>query len=185
MIPLVQYICVKGKNMRRHNYVRDCALALIALSMPVSAFAVSPKEIKLVQDIARDGMAEVALGKIAEKKASNADVKSFAGRMVTDHSKANDDLKAAAKKEKVELPSEVSPAQKHKVDTLSALSGTAFDDKYMAEMVKGHEKAVAALEEECKIGTGDLKAWAEEHLPTIKDHDKAAKVTDDKISKKP
>src|ERR1700760_1385201 len=42
------------------------------------------------------GMAEVGLGQLAESKSSNAKIKSFAKMMVTDHGKANDELKGIA-----------------------------------------------------------------------------------------
>src|ERR1700750_408073 len=38
------------------------------------------------------GMAEVALGKMALSKTSNAQIKSFANMMVMDHGKANEEL---------------------------------------------------------------------------------------------
>ncbi len=49
-----------------------------------------------VQMAASGGLAEVQLGKVAQQKATNAEVKQFGQRMVTDHTKANKDLAAAA-----------------------------------------------------------------------------------------
>jgi len=49
-------------------------------------------------EAASGGMTEVELGKIASSKAQNAEVKKFAEMMVTDHTKAGDDLKALAVK---------------------------------------------------------------------------------------
>src|SRR5215212_5181894 len=53
---------------------------------------------------AMGGMAEVELGKLASEKATSPDVKQFAQRMVTDHGKANDELKTVASKESIDLP---------------------------------------------------------------------------------
>ncbi len=47
---------------------------------------------------AKGGMMEVAMGKVAEQNGQSEDVKSFGKRMVTDHSKANDELKSIASK---------------------------------------------------------------------------------------
>ena len=47
---------------------------------------------------AKGGMMEVAMGKLAEQNGQSDDVKSFGKRMVTDHSKANDELKSIAAK---------------------------------------------------------------------------------------
>jgi len=51
-----------------------------------------------MRNAAKGGMMEVALGKLAREKGQSADVKKFGERMVTDHSKANNDLKAIAEK---------------------------------------------------------------------------------------
>lgn len=41
---------------------------------------------------------EVAMGKLASERGQSADVKKFGERMVTDHSKANEDLTSIAEK---------------------------------------------------------------------------------------
>src|ERR1700733_4099324 len=46
---------------------------------------------------AQGGMAEVQMGKMAADKATDPDVKAFGQRMVGDHTKANDQLKAVAR----------------------------------------------------------------------------------------
>ena len=53
---------------------------------------------------AKGGTMEVAMGKMAEKKAKSDDVKSFGKRMVTDHSKANDELKSIASPKRRQTP---------------------------------------------------------------------------------
>src|SRR4051812_33046602 len=56
--------------------------------------AVDKDDAKFAVDAANGGMAEVALGKLAKEKGVNAKVKDFGDMMVSDHSKANDELKA-------------------------------------------------------------------------------------------
>ena len=50
------------------------------------------------------GIAEVDLAKLAADRAESAGVKQFASRMVEDHSRANDKIKAVADKSKIPLP---------------------------------------------------------------------------------
>jgi putative membrane protein len=175
-----------GENMIKHNIF---AAAAIALSVSIAGQIVSAKEVaqeeqKRVSHIAQDGMAECKLGKLAESKAKHADVKAFAKHMVTDHGKANDELKSAAKEAGVKLPDDCSAEQKSAYEALDKLSGEAFDRKYMDEMVKGHEKAVDAIGKESSDGTGSLKAWADKTLPTIKEHKKEADDLNTKVSAK-
>src|SRR5687768_17293290 len=58
------------------------------------------------------GAAEVEMGKLGAQKATNAEVKAFAQKMVTDHTKANKELMAAAKAKGLEVPTE--PNMVHK-----------------------------------------------------------------------
>jgi len=131
-----------------------------------------------VTNIAKDGMAEIELGKLAASKASSDDVKKFGQRMADDHSKANDELKSIAQDKNITLPSDLDPKATALRDRLSKLSGEAFDRAYMRDMVADHQKAVSAFRMESKSGKdADVKAWAAKTLPTIEDHLKMARDT--------
>jgi putative membrane protein len=124
-----------------------------------------------VMEVAAGGMAEVELGKLAADKASNADVKKFGQRMADDHSKANDALKSLAQSKQITLPSAIDAKHKATIDRLSKLSGEAFDRAYVQEMLKDHQKDVAAFRTESKSGKDpDVKAWASKTLPTLEEH---------------
>jgi putative membrane protein len=124
-------------------------------------------------EAAQGGMAEVALGRLAGEKASNDRVKQFGQRMVSDHGKANDELKALAATKNISLPAELDARHKATEDRLSKLSGAAFDRAYVQEMVADHKKDVAAFRKESKSGSdSDVKAWAAKTLPTLEEHSK-------------
>ena len=117
------------------------------------------------------GLTEVSLAKLAQTKAANADVKSFAEKLERDHSKANDELKQLADQKKVTLPSAPSKLHADKEAKLSKLSGAAFDRAYVAAMLDDHRKDVAEFERvSMHAADSDLKAWAAKTLPTLKDH---------------
>ncbi|MEO8257677.1 MAG: DUF4142 domain-containing protein [Acidobacteriota bacterium] len=124
-----------------------------------------------VVQTAKSGMAEVELGKLASEKASSAKVKAFAQRMVTDHGKAGDELKALAATKQIVLPAMPDPEHKAMHDRLAQLSGAEFDRAYVREMVAGHRKAVDSFTMESTSGKdNDLKAWAMKTLPTVREH---------------
>jgi len=127
-------------------------------------------------------MAEVELGTLAKEKASSADVKQFADRMVTDHGKANDELKQWAQQKKVTLPTAIDAKHKATHDRLGKLSGDAFDKAYIQAMLADHRHDVAAFTREAASGKDpDLKAWAAKTLATLQDHLKMAQDTAAKV----
>ena len=128
----------------------------------------------LVQDnfwtkAAQGGMAEVELAKIALQKSQNADVKKFAQMMVTDHTKANDELKALAAKKSVVLPTDIG-SHKSTMDDLSKLSGADFDKAYVKAMVEDHEEDVDLFDDNTDNSDADIKAFTTKTLPTLKSH---------------
>jgi len=126
-----------------------------------------------VMEAAQGGMAEVALGRLAGEKASNDRVKQFGERMVADHSKANDELKALAQSKSINIPADLDAKHKATQDRLSKLSGAAFDRAYIQEMVADHKKDVGEFRKESQSGKdSDVKAWAAKTLPTLEEHSK-------------
>src|SRR5215208_327404 len=121
--------------------------------------SLSEKDKTFMKKAAKGGMMEVAMGKMAEEKAQSDDVKSFGKRMVTDHSKANDELKSIASKKGVQLPS-----KEH--------TGKWTSDKaYIDMMVKDHEKDLAEFKEEANSGSDpDVKKFADDTSKVIQEH---------------
>jgi putative membrane protein len=115
-------------------------------------------------------MMEVAMGKLASEQGQNADVKKFGERMVSDHSKANDELASIAEKKGVKLPSK-------------ELSATWKSDKdYMNAMVKDHEKDLAEFQKEARDGNDpDIKEFAERTAKMVQEHLDLAKETQSKL----
>ncbi len=132
---------------------------------------VSAAEQHFMDNAAQGGMAEVELGQLAEKNASSQEVKDFGKRMVTDHSKANDELKQLAAEQDVTLPTTLDAKDQATKDRLSKLQGDAFDKAYMRDMVLDHKKDIAEFKHESMSAKGPaLKSWASETLPTLQSH---------------
>ena len=147
-----------------------------------AASSLSSDDTTFVNNAAVGGMAEVALGQMASSKGTNPDVKAFGDRMVTDHTRLNDELKQFAQSKGVPLPADVDQASKDAADKLSKASGKEFDKAYIEAMVKGHEKVAKDFEKESKDAKDpDLKAWVTKSLPAIQDHLKMAKETKAKV----
>jgi putative membrane protein len=125
--------------------------------------------------VAKGGMAEVELGRLATEKAASDEVKKFGQRMVDDHSKASEELKTLAQNKHITLPDAIDPQDKALHDRLAKLSGAAFDRAYMQAMLADHRKDVNEFRIEARSGKdADVKGWAAKTLPTLEEHLKMA-----------
>jgi len=132
--------------------------------------SVSAKDQMFIKKAAKGGMMEVEMGNLAVQNAKSDDVKSFGKRMVTDHSKAGDELKSIAEKKGAKMPSK-KPAVKW-----------TSDKEYMDMMVKDHEKDLAEFQAQAKEGTdSDLKEFAEKTAKMVEEHLNLAKETQKKL----
>ena len=117
------------------------------------------------------GMLEVALGKLAVKKATNASVKKFAAQMVTDHSKANLELKTLASEKHLVIPASMSDKCQKVLSDLEAKTGSDFNKAYAEQMVKDHKDTIDLFQKEAKDGIdAQVTAWAKNTLPTLEHH---------------
>src|SRR5215813_3638380 len=114
---------------------------------------------------------EVELGRLAMDRSTSSDVKSFANKMVEDHSKANADLRQLASMLKVSLPTANDVSSNAIKNKLQTLPQSQFDRAYLDEMVKGHSDAVNQFEAYGKDAqNSDVKGWASKTLPVVRDH---------------
>lgn len=143
----------------------------------------SPSDSTFASEAASGGMTEVKLGELAQKNGVSNSVKEFGRRMEKDHTKADDNLKEAANKASISLPSDMSAADRATYDRLSKLHGAAFDRAYAQTMVKDHEKDVAAFEKESRQGQKtSIKSFAQQTLPTLKEHLQLAQEMEKTVS---
>ena len=158
------------------------ALFLATSSLPSGEKQGKDKDAKggddttFVMKASASDMAEIALGKLAQKKAGSDEVKSFAKHMVDDHTKSSEELKMIAKRKGFALAKELDGHHKEMMEKLSKMSGADFDKAYMSGQVKAHEEAIKLFRKQAKSGEdGDLRAFANKTLPVIEGHYKQAK----------
>lgn len=123
--------------------------------------------------VAISDLFEIESSKLAGDKAQSADLKRFAQRMVTDHTKTTNELKSlvSSGKVKVTLPSQMDDEHTKKLQQLRSASGKDFDNTYRSQQVEAHREAVKLFEAYSKNGdNADLKNWAAQTLPHLKEH---------------
>jgi predicted outer membrane protein len=93
--------------------------------------------------------AEIELSKMAESKAEDPQVKAYAEMLVKDHTKA---LNRLQRNQDTAEPHDTELSLEHMEmrDRLSELSGTDFDNAYLAAMIEEHRKGIKEFEREAE-----------------------------------
>ena len=127
---------------------------------------------KFIQETAGSGMFEVQAAQLAAKQASDPQVKSFAEKLVDQHTQANDELIKLANAKRVELSAAPPRDKRRDIEKLGKKQGQEFDTEFVREVgIKAHEKNIKAFEKASKdTKDPELKAFIDKTLPTLKEH---------------
>jgi putative membrane protein len=134
-------------------------------------------------EAASGGLMEVQLGELAAQNAASPKVKEFGQRMVKDHTKANEELKAIALKKNISIPATPADKHQHHIDELKAKKGADFDKAYMSMMVEDHEEDISKFEKEGQDGKDtEIKAFAAGKVAILKGHLQMAKAANEGVN---
>ncbi|MBS0419438.1 MAG: DUF4142 domain-containing protein [Proteobacteria bacterium] len=126
---------------------------------------------EFINKAAQGGQMEVLAGKLAAQRGLDPAVKHFGQKMVTDHTVANMQLKKLADSKLVNLPDSISADERDALGKLETLNGNDFDKAYSQMMVEDHMADISDFEKELKKAQdADVKAFAEQTLPTLRHH---------------
>ena len=140
-------------------------------TMPANHTPLGKADSNFVMQAAIGGLMEVKAGQVAQQNAQNQRVKDFGNMMVTDHSKANDELKSFASGRGITLPDSLPKAKQKEIDEMAKMKGSAFDKHYVSMMVEDHQKDVAEFKKQSTGAKDDqLKSWVSNTLPTLQKH---------------
>jgi putative membrane protein len=144
---------------------------LLAIPCANAETTVSMADTNFILAAAQGGMTEVKMGELAATNAMREDVKNFGQIMVKDHTAINDNLKALAAQKGITLPDGLDAKHQAMVDKLTALTGSEFDDAYIAAMIKGHKKDAKAFKAEAAATTdADIKSFLDKSISVVEAH---------------
>jgi putative membrane protein len=121
--------------------------------------------------VAAADLYEIESARLAADKASNADVKSLAQHIRTDHEKSTSELKTAATAANVNVAPKLDTEKQGMLDQLKAASGAEFDRLFLEQQKTAHRKALALLQGYSSGGDNEaLKAFATKTAAAVKGH---------------
>jgi putative membrane protein len=141
-------------------------------SVTATSSKLTSRDKSFLENAAQAGNAEIAGSKIAQTQAMSPDVKTFADKMIQDHTKVGDDLTALALKKGYTPPTDPSLVQSVKLKTLGLMKGARFDRMYASQIgVSAHQDAVKLFKREARRGNDpDIKAFAADHVAALQGH---------------
>lgn len=137
-----------------------------------------------VMQAEKDNIQERVLGRMAEEKSQNSDVKDYGKMLVRDHNNALQKLVDLMEKNGIPQPKGLPEERNEAVEKVQGLSGAAFDKEFVNMMVADHEKAVDTFRHEAATAQNpDVRDYAKNVLPTLEKHLKDAQELQGKLGK--
>jgi putative membrane protein len=168
--------------------IRSTAAFLFAATLAFAAYAEEPQRMaatsadkdvaKFLEKVASADQLEIESGRLAAQKASDPQLKAFGQKMASDHSQADQELRALALRKGVTLPIAMSDSHQKKLDKLrEEKAGKDFDAGFRDLMIDSHKEAIGLFEDTAKDAKDpEVKAFAARMLPKIQQHEQAAKA---------
>lgn len=137
-------------------------------------------------DAAEMDLKEIEIGKLAQQKGTDAEVKSFGKMLVDAHTKSWNELKALADRKQVTLPGSVTEDGQEDYNDLNEKAGLDFDKAFADMMVNSHKKGIDNAQKASeKAHDEDIRNWAANKIPTLTTHrDHATKLKERLDNKK-
>ena len=124
-------------------------------------------DMHFVDKVAKLGLEEIQLSKLAATQASREELRQFAEKLVDAHEKANTELSMLASNKGLVLPT----TNKVNVEKWAKKRDKEFDKDYLDAMIDAHKDAVELLEKNAtKAEDTDVAAFARTNLPAMQEH---------------
>lgn len=136
-------------------------------------------------DAAETDLKEIEIGKLAQQKGTDAEVKAFGKKLVDDHTKSWNELKTVAEQKQITLPAAITQEGQDDYNKLNEKTGLDFDKKFAEMMVEGHKDALDKAQKASeKANDPEIRTWAAAKIASLTAHRDHAQILKDKLDKK-
>jgi putative membrane protein len=126
---------------------------------------------RFLGQVTQASLLNIAMGKLALEKSSNATVKEFAKKMIADHERGLPIFKRVAERDGVTVDLQMDSKHKERLDKLAKLSGPEFDRAYVKDQLKAYQRMVSYYESEADNSTESVATkMAANMLPAVQKH---------------
>jgi len=119
--------------------------------------------------------AEFQAAQLALQHSRNQSVRDFAGKLLTDHTYAQDGLTSIAQMHHLQVPANVTEQHRRMLAQLALLDGPAFDRAYVDSIVRAHAVVIEELNRQLVGGLDQhISAWVQNTRPMMLQHSEIA-----------
>lgn len=141
--------------------------------------SVGSADSSFAREACQTGTAEVQIGKLAARNTRNREVRALARKLADDHARAEKELGQLFTRKGIPPEENLAEQFQSSLDHLAQLKGHEFDVAFKQQAIKDHEAAIQVFEKQAEQGTDpELKAFAQKHLPHLREHLSAAQRLD-------
>jgi putative membrane protein len=125
---------------------------------------------KFLTEAADARMMGIEQGKLAKERATNASLRKYGERMISDQTKLLHEIRVLAASKNIVLPTTLSNDKADGLEDLKEKEGEDFDDKFLKMMRLDHKRDVNKFEDAMDFKDKDVKQFASNYLPVIESH---------------
>lgn len=146
---------------------------MAAMFEPDEAFLMNASEANLL---------EIRMGHLALEKSQDADVRQYGQRLIDDHTQNQERLRRLAHQHDCTLRNVLTDRHLQHIDQLASRSGTDFDRTFLESMINDHQANIGQYETMAgQARHEDIRAYANENLPVLRDHLRMASALQQRI----
>jgi len=129
---------------------------------------------------------EIALGKMAEERASMSEVRAYADQLVQDHTNVDQTVVAMAQRGGAHLPDGAAANREGRRESaqakelerkLRSATGPDFDRLFLQQTSSDHEKLIRKLQQDREDASDDdLEALIDKTIPILEQHRELAQI---------
>jgi putative membrane protein len=140
----------------------------------------------VLSEIHQANLTEIALGKLAQNKASAPEVRGYADLLVQDHTSVDETVTAMAQKKGTQLHDQAASSRQGRKGArsiaqfeqkLTSASGSTFDHLFLEQAGNDHQRMIQKLQQDREdANDDDIEALIDKIVPILEQHRELAQI---------
>jgi putative membrane protein len=169
-------------NIKNIFYTAALVFAFGASSLTFAADKIDAAD--FIDEVSAKNIAEVESAILAIEKSTSTTIKSFAQKMISEHSATNIELAGIAHRKNLKVADDAELMAKAKQFILKQRDGQSFDEAYASNQVELHKTLIELFQRAAISEDQTIAVFAKQTLPRLQEHLTEAKALETAHDKK-